>query len=540
MSLKHFNFFKSLISIIILLILLFPQKSNINEHINDTHPIFEQITTKLSFQKQIDENLNSELKNKNYTLENPLVVLDPYNESPLTALLLFNTNQPSKIAITIVDFKNNEDKDISSSHKFSEYSTEHIIPIYGLFPNTQNTVIIEQFSDDDILLATNNITIQTEKLPTRLDNLIILTETYSDNYHDGLNYHFSDRFAFDKNGTIRWFLSNQYFSDATYYNYSTNRFIFPLYTNEDVGTIICEMDKLGKIYNVYYVPFIVHHDITILPNGNLLALSNNGETVMDFAFELDVSSGKIINTMDFKKVLQRTRLCMGLPDWLHANSITYDENDETILISSNAQSTIAKIKWPEGKIKWILSSPIEYLPRLQKYLLTPINEDFEYSYNQHDVNILPDYDNNPDTIDISVFDNGVERPGIAKSDKYSRLVHYRINEKDMTVKQIWQFGKDQRSDLFAFNRSSFKMLPNGNRLGLFCVSPNETTTDTASVDRIVEIDQNSNLIWNAEVFSKSATGNVHGYQAYRLPFYSSNELEHDITFNVRNLIPQNS
>ena len=257
---------------------------------------------------------------------------------------------------------------------------------------------------------------------------------------------------------------------------------------------------------------------------------------MDFIYEIDASSGKITNTMDLKYILQRTRLILGLPNWLHANSITYDKSDGTIILSSNNQSTVAKIKWPTGEIKWLLADPIAYDPRFEKYLLQPIGDNFEYSYNQHDVNILPDYDNNPDTIDISLFDNGIARVNIDKTNKYSRLVHYRINEKNMTVEQIWQYGKERRNELYSRNQSSFKMLPNENRLGLFCV----TLTDDPNIvtERLVEVDKNSNLIWDAEIFSKSATGSVSGYQVYRLPFYSQNETEHNINIIAKNMLPE--
>ena len=534
MCLKFFNFFKSFMSLLIILFFtLFTSQSNIIEPTNEKKSTFENINNKLAFQKQVDEELQAELNSGNHTFENPLIILDPYNESPLTALVIFSTQQPSKITVSINDPYNSTISDYT--HKFEQLSNNHCIPVYALFPDATNIVTLKQFSENNNLISEKNIEIKTEKLPTKLDNLVILTKSYKNTYQDGLNYHLREIYAFDKNGKIRWFLSNNYSSDAIYFKDSNNRFILPLYSSNRLGTIFSEMDNLGKIYNLYYAPFSVHHDITLLPNGNILALSTNGETTMDFAFELDTFSGEIVNTMDFKKILQRTRFKLGDPDWLHANSITYDETDDTIILSSNAQSTIAKIKWPEGNIKWILSSPTEYLPKFQQYLLKPINEDFEYSYNQHDVNILPDYDDNPNTIDISVFDNGRQRPIVNKDDKYSRLVHYRINEQDMTIKQIWQYGKERTNELFSYSRSSFKLLPNANRLGLFCI----TINFNVSIERLVEVDKNSNLIWDAEIFSKSATGNVLGYQVYRLPFYATNEEEHDVTITARNVISQN-
>ncbi len=46
---------------------------------------------------------------------------------------------------------------------------------------------------------------------------------------------------------------------------------------------------------------------------------------------------------------------------------------------------------------------------LAQYLLTPIGDGFEWQWCQHDANILPDADNNPDTLGILLFDNGKAR-----------------------------------------------------------------------------------------------------------------------------------
>lgn len=529
-SKRIYQVIKSFLSLVIIIsILVFitkttPQKNITN--INSSENIFSQAINKLNYQKQVDEYLQQELKSDKYTFENPLVILDPYNESPLTALILFSTKQPSKISIAI----EGDSDDTTILHTFSEISTNHIIPIYGLYPESKNIVCITQLSENDTVIAQNSVEIQTEQLPTNITNTIILTETYQEGYENGLNFNICvNKYAFDKNGTIRWFLSDTSLP-SSYYMSNSNRFIITAATYHESSGIFYEIDKLGKIYNIYYTPFGSHHALITLPNKNLLALGSHGETVEDFIFEIDASSGEIINTMDLKQILQRTRFQMGNSDWLHSNSIVYDESDGTIILSSNFQSTIAKISWPDGEIKWLLSSPNDYMPRFEKYLLTPIGEDFEYSYNQHSINILPDYDNNPDTIDISLFDNGVDRP----NSKYSRLVHYRINEKNMTVEQIWQYGKERGSELYSLNMSSFQMLLNNNRLGLFMRSINYNI----GAPIIIEVNENSELIWDAEIISKSATGSEWSYQVYRLPVYFESDSELNINKTANNLIPK--
>ena len=50
-----------------------------------------------------------------------------------------------------------------------------------------------------------------------------------------------------------------------------------------------------------------------------------------------------------------------------------------------------------------------------------------------------------DTLILSVFDNGdgrgLEQPALAE-EKYTRGVIYKIDQKKMTVQQLWEVGKD--------------------------------------------------------------------------------------------------
>jgi hypothetical protein len=105
-------------------------------------------------------------------------------------------------------------------------------------------------------------------------------------------------------------------------------------------------------------------------------------------------------------------------------------------------------------INWILGPHEGYNDELGKYLLTPVGEGFEWHWCQHDPTILPDLDNDPDTLDILMFDNGqgksfTEEGSVSAADNYSRAVHYRINQKSMTVEMIWQYGKERGAEDYA-------------------------------------------------------------------------------------------
>lgn len=548
----------SIVSLIIMLIFaagvpiagwVSSHRSSTVETVSHEETLFQWTAKKLEIQKTVDAMLQEELESGGYTFESPLVVLDPYGESPLTALVLFETEEPSKIEITIPG----EDEDTGAVYTFDEISTKHIIPVYGLYPNTLNEITLKQLSKDGSIVSEHTVEIQTEPLPEWLDNYTILTQYYQGDYENGLNYMQNPgRIAFDKNGEMRWFYSDNGVELAGSYRYGDFHFIVTKSKGQalDGDVIFFEIDRLGKIYCAYYGAYGAHHDITSMPNGNLLITGSYGDTIEDFIYEINTQTGETVNTLDLKNVLQRTRFG-SMWDWCHNNSIAWDERDNTIIISSNVQCTIAKLSWPDGEIKWLLSNPLEYMPRLQPYLLEPVDDTVEYSYNQHHATILPDYDNDLNTVDILLFDNGWTRfdrdkelqraiaaHEIVAPENYSRMVHYRINEKDMTVEQIWQYGKERGEELYSLARGSAQLLSNGNLLGYFDKQNDATQVDVAISGNLVEVDREGNLVWDAEIFPKDERGLFHGYRAFRYPIYLSDEKEHDIYTEAQNLIPQ--
>lgn len=518
------------------------------EEMPQEETLFQWTMKKLDAQKAVDRMLQEELERGSYTFESPLVVLDPYGESPLTALILFRTTELSKIEITIPG----DSVDTGAVHVFDKMSIEHVVPVYGLYPDQINRILIRQLSGEGQVIAENTVEIQTEPLPKWLDDYIILTGSYRDDYMAGLNYMSDPQiFAFDRSGAIRWFLSDTKDQLMVMAFMPSSRHWLVTYGAawEEGDTVILEIDLTGKIYATLYTPYGAHHDIAIMPNGNILVTGSRGCTQQNLIVEIDTETGEIVNTLDLSTVLQRMRFG-AVKDWVHNNSIVWDEGDDTIIISSNTQCTVAKITWPEGEVRWLLSDPIEYMPRLQNYLLAPIGQNFEYSYNQHHATILPDYDNNPDTLDLLIFDNGQTRftrdrelqraiaaHEIVAPERYSRLVHYRINEKNATVEQIWQYGKERGEELYAQWRGSAQLLENKNVLGFFN-KMHDPTGEIANSGNVVEVNRDGELIWDAELFSKGDRGNFLGYRAFRYPIYFSDDTELDIYAEAKNLIPQ--
>jgi len=191
---------------------------------------------------------------------------------------------------------------------------------------------------------------------------------------------------------------------------------------------------------------------------------------------------------------------------------------------------VLKVDWPSGEIQWILASPYGWPKQYQKYLLTPAKNQavFEWPYWQHAPIFLPDQDNNPNTTDILLFDNGTVRFGeadvlenlhkgnLAMIEKYSRMVQYRIDETAGTIEQIWQYGKERGEELYSERCGNVVQLSNGNRMGMFLVeNGNEKYPSSHAV--VSEVDKSGNLIWEALLTSR--TGQLLEYRAERLSLY---------------------
>jgi len=122
-----------------------------------------------------------------YSINNPNVILNPYGNSPLTALIMFETDDYSEVEIIIKSRDGNSD----IGYKFDK-DKYHMIPIYGLYADYDNTVIIKSEGIENI------VNIKTDKLP---DDFIYIEDNENDNF---LFYNSNYPYAVDINGDVRW------------------------------------------------------------------------------------------------------------------------------------------------------------------------------------------------------------------------------------------------------------------------------------------------------------------------------------------------
>ncbi|MFT7005351.1 MAG: arylsulfate sulfotransferase [Sulfurimonas sp.] len=339
---------------------------------------------------------------------------------------------------------------------------------------------------------------------------------------------YTENFVVDTNGDIRWYMDYKHFYDRSERNVEKGGMAMGFHQLDDGDLIWTQAQKyfrydmMGKKVFERKLPFgyiDASHEIQMMPNGHMLlrvgkakyALPNGHytHTIRDHIIEMD-GSGKVVEEWDMAEILGKNQLrkdllmaldaravCLNIDmnakhievndkvpfgdypstgvghNWAHINSIQYDKQDDSLILSFRHQGIVKVGR--DKKVKWILASPKGWSKDLKAKVLKPIDakgnkviciddvacpgytdqskSGFDYSWTQHTAWLSNRYDDNMGTTKtLSVFDNGdgrgMEQPAF-KGDKYSRAVEYRIDEKNMTVQQTWEFGKQRGFDWFS-------------------------------------------------------------------------------------------
>lgn len=387
---------------------------------------------------------NKFLEKTNYTMKHPNIILDPYDISPLTALVIFETSDLTAPEVTV----KGKDENTTFTKTFTP-SKKHILPIYGLYPDTNNEVTIECNGKKNVFY------IKTDPLP---EDFALPTKVISNKEELGNELYFvtpsSDGYvaAYDVNGDVRWYLNESFTWDIKRLNngnilLSSNRLINPPY----YMTGLMEMDLLGKVYYEYTLPGGYHHDVFELENGNFIVASDNFEngTVEDYIVEMDRKTGEIVKTIDLTKILPQDEgrnVNATDYDWFHNNSVWYDAATNSLTLSGRHQDAVVNLDYSTNEINWIVGSKEGWSKEMQKYFFEP-DENTEFQWSQHAAMILPNGN-------LFVFDNGNNRSKTAENavsaeNNYSRGVIYQLDKENKMIHQVWQYGKERGSEFYS-------------------------------------------------------------------------------------------
>lgn len=388
---------------------------------------------------QIDQQIEAEVQSGAYTFEEPEVIMDPYQISPLTGVAVFQTDEEYRVRVTVKG--KTKEADITG---VTVKAKGHRVPIIGLYPKTENSVKLELLDDNDQTIKEMELKVQTDGLPEEMDDMVSVEKSSGESAHgltiisgQGVYY----PFAYDVNGDIRWYLNHR---TSTYgvFQLSNGNYImqdnygYVSSVTKSFPAVLYEMDYLGRAVQMYLVPHGTHHEIIEKePDGNLLILTSTlQDHVDDKIIELDRKSGEIVNSLEMTELFGND-YTEDVIDWAHLNTVSYQAEDDTILISPRNLNSGVKLNWTTHEIVWILANPEVFKgTKYEKYVLTP-DSDFLWHYRQHTVyQIDTDLDGNPDTVEITMFDNHRNpEADYYDHEKGSFVTVYAVNEKEKTV-----------------------------------------------------------------------------------------------------------
>lgn len=406
--------------------------------------IFEHITER---QFCAEQRLLKAYENGSYTFEKPYICVNPYLIAPLTALVMFETEEG--MSMKVIVHGKTECSDITL--EFPE-TNRHVLEIIGLYAGWKNQV--EVIAENGM---TTMLEIETDPLPDQVLAPQVTTETCeiwknqlvfavpADNQYWTAGY--------DANGDCRWY-TNQKFAYSLKRGQSGRILVGApkLLAIPYSPTTLYEMSLLGKVYKEYRLPRGYHHNYLELEDDKVLFLTQNIEmgTSGDVIALFDKMSGEVVREWDLKELLPQDVAGSGsqdMHDWFHCNAIDFDVESNSITVSGRHQDIILNFNAETKEINWMLGDPegwpSEYV---EKYFLQPEDE-LEWAYEPHAVKFIG-------KDKLICFDSGHYRAKkaenyVAPENNYSRAVVFQIDAAGKTVKQLWQFGKEAGAEWYS-------------------------------------------------------------------------------------------
>jgi arylsulfate sulfotransferase len=284
---------------------------------------------------------------------------------------------------------------------------------------------------------------------------------------------------------------------------------------------------LGNIINYWDVGVFgygFHHQVLEKDNGNFILTANkfSESTIEDYVVEIDRDNGLLLNSWDFKESLEYDRRAWPANnqdvDWFHGNALVHDKNDNSIIVSGRTQGVV-KFN-ADNEVIWIMAPHRDWGisgdgKDLNQFLLQPLdandqpitNEavldgtenhpDFEWNWYQHAPQLLPNGN-------IMLFDNGDNR-NYVNFGPYSRAVEFEIDETNMTIRQVWEYGKERGEETYSKIVSDIDYYPEENHVFF---SPG-AIKNNGNYGKVIEIDYDTKeVFFEATIRAPQAAWNI--------------------------------
>lgn len=454
----------------------------------------------VSNQESINERLDKISNEKKYTFNDAYVEVNPYKISPLSGIIIFNTNKEETVTVYIND----------TLTTIMEATKKHVIPIYGLLENFDNKIKLVM-NDEEIVYSMKTdasnlefpLTVNTRSETLNSEEMYFTVASYS-----------TYLTAWDNLGNLRFYLTVDNRMDVEWL--SNGHFLIGTSQGQFAENFVAfvEMDYLGKIYN-YYVPSNGYSfEFQNLSDGTIMLAGGKNPVYLEeqVIYTIDPNSG------DTKELINLAQVILSIdPEFDKVylgqkairNAFYYNETTDELLVSFRGLDAVLSFNFKAKSLNWVFTNEANELFTREvwkNYLVK--NKKGIYPLGQHSVIFTSEGD-------IAIFNNGYNRLHGFENGGNDLVSYYRDNYSSVDIfkisnneaKLVWsfddgrsmfshQYGSVKETNLgylmnFGYNLKNEYRLNEGGSL-----SKAEADQDNI-YSRIIEVDKKKNILFDA-------------------------------------------
>lgn len=321
----------------------------------------------LDYQEGISAQIEEQKSAQEYTIEDPLLIADPYGTNTTGLYIYFTTDTPTELSYTVsADGYEDFTETVSGG-----YLTEHEHLLVGMIPGETNTITLVASDESGSEAGTDTFEYTAPELLGDEENVQLdvtdgeSTAPLSDGYYTMLgnrteedNEQVDFILIYDNNGTLR--------SEIPIRSYRSCRLLFEgntMYYSTSADEIAA-LDSTGRITRLYDTgDYKLHHDYIFGSRNDFLVLATDtrSDTAEDRIISIDRDSGDVTELIDladlFPEYFDSLEIDEDDFDWMHINSLCLTDED-TLIISSRETSSIIKISgiYDSPSMDYLISS----------------------------------------------------------------------------------------------------------------------------------------------------------------------------------------
>lgn len=421
----------------------------------------------LDYQQKLFTEIDRLKKSQKFTIENPLVIINPFETNATGIYIYFKSDIKSYLNynIYIADDEVKDFNKVLKNDKKNNLTKEHEYMLIGGVAGKENIITLKLYDKNDEIYCLKNFKISLPELDNGSDYILTKEEgESSEELSDGLFVtmgHINNK----NNNTNTYYYDNDGICRAQINldNYRIDRLVFKddlMYISVDKNKIAA-LDRIGYVKDVYDLgKYEMHHDYILDNKGNMLILVSDTESdsVEDKIIRLNLKNKSIDEIIDLGKLFPDMKEKAILPsnkdklDWIHVNSFLL-LNDDTLLLSSRETSTIINIGsiYRNPKVQYLIGDKKMWQDTNYKDRVLKKDGDFPIHGGQHALTVVHDDTLNKGEYYLYFYNNNTGTSShypdydwstVKNIDTNSMYYKYLVNENDKSFSLVKELTLD--------------------------------------------------------------------------------------------------